>query len=451
VKLSRLLLPLLCFSLAANLALLLRGRQDRAPENGAPLTAAAASSSSPALSAGQGSTAATDQRATALALRAALASPDLQDLRGLLESSGVEPKLRQALLITALHHRYEERFRALNPDLSATMLREWWRNPDAEEQTFGRGSSGRDRILAHQKIQRELEAEIASLTGEDAAGLDPDNNAWLARRYSGLAPERAKALREIERDYEELEQEVHLSSGGFQLPSDQEKLRLLHEERERDIAALLSPEERVEWELRASPTADRAREHATRFRASEEEYRRIYALQKKFDAEYEFDPFAAAPRETDWQARSAAEKELERGIREIIGEERHRAAKRSQDPDFFIARAAAERLGLPPAQVDQALTLRDETVAASRRVAADRSLDAAAKKAALARLAAEGRAGLERSFGPEATQVMIERGGMAWLKALQEGSALEPDDNSPDGLRPRPLAEEGEATLIRID
>ena len=45
----------------------------------------------------------------------------------------------------------------------------------------------------------------------------------------------------------------------IQLPSDREKLKLLRAEKERDIAAALTPDERAAFELHASNTANNVR------------------------------------------------------------------------------------------------------------------------------------------------------------------------------------------------
>ncbi len=430
-RLAITLAALLAVSLAGNAALLLRASRSKA---GASRSAASSSASDfPRLS--------TDVSASAQVavspelaadLSRALSGSSLTGFRDLLDAAGVDPKLRRDLLQAALSHRYQQSFRDSVFPYGELMRREWWREPVMDEYHPG-GLAAKRRQEESLALGKRFNAELAELLGDDIVRLDledPDNG-WLARRFSGLPKEKAEALLRIERDYQELEQEIHARSGDFQLPEDQEKLRLLKEEQARDTAALLTPEERTEWELRSSPTADRARQHATRYRATEEEYRRIYALQKTFDDTFDFDPFSSTgpQQEQDWKVRQEAERALEAEIRAIIGEDRHAEALRRQSSDFNLAQAAAARLGLPEDTANRIYDLREPAAEASRRIAADTTLGPDERKSALARLAADTRATLESTLGKEAAASYFERGGMSWLRALEQGTPIQFDQN----------------------
>jgi hypothetical protein len=452
----RLTAALLVASLAGNAALLLRASRQTAaaPSSSHPVPepsstdARARSSATPAAS-----------PELAAAFSRALSAPSLTDFRALLEAAGVEPALRRELLQTALTHRYKDRFRDTMLPYGELMRREWWRDPAIEEY-HPAGISAKRRQEDSLAVGKQFNAELSELLGEYLAALDledPDNG-WIARRFSGLPKEKAAALHRIERDYQELEQEIHARSGNFPLPSDHAKLRLLKGEQERDIAALLTPEERAEWQLRVSPTADRARNYSTRYRATEEEYRRIYALQKTFDETFAPDPFASDPfvpsgqqEDHDWKARQEAEKALEAGIRSIVGEERHAEALRRHSSDLTLAEAAVARLGLPPDAPDQVYSLREPTAEASRRISSDPKLTSEEKKAALARLAEETRAKLAATLGQEASATYLDRGGMGWLRLLEQGMPVRFDpDHGGHGVY-SPEETEGSVPLIHID
>ena len=431
-RLAITLAALLAVSLAGNAALLLRAsRRAQAAAPTAPSTSASSPRQSEAASATSGESAVSPELAAAFSR--ALSAPTLKEFRDLLDAAGVEPKLRRDLLQAALTRRYDQHFRYTVFPYSELMRREWWREP-AMEEYHPAGSAAKRRQEDSLAMTKQFNAELAELLGEDIIRLDledPDNG-WLARRFSGLPQQKAEALLRIERDYQELEQEIHARSGNFQLPEDQEKLRLLKEEQARDIAALLTPEERAEWELRSSPTADRAREQATRYRATEEEYRRIYALQKTFDETFDFDPFAPSGRqeEPDWKARQEAEQALDAAIRAIVGEERHAEALRRQSGDFTLAQAAAARLGLPEDTADRIYAMRGPVAETSRRIATDSRLSPEERKAALSRLAADTRASLEKTLGKDAAVLYFERGGMGWLRSLEAGTPIEFDPNN---------------------
>lgn len=448
-RLVAVLAVLLVVSVVGNVVLLLRSQRSAPPAPGparsAPATPAAR----------EAAPVAAPSPEAAAALSRAFAADDLRDFRALLEAAGLEPALRRKLLQLALTHRYEARFRDAAFPYGELMRREWWRDPAMEEYHPG-GLAAKRREEESLALSKQFNAELAELLGEDLQSLDledPDNG-WLARRFSGLPKDKAAALHRIERDYQELTQEIHARAGAFLLPSDEEKLRLLKQEQESDIADLLTPEERAEWELRASPTADRARNHATRYRATEEEYRRIYALQKTFDEAFAFDPFAPAGDrpEQDWRARMEAEKTLQAAIRAIVGDQRHAEALRRQSADFTLAEAAATRLGLPADTADRLYSLRQPVAARSQHIARDPNLAPAEKNAALARLAADTRDQLRRTLGAEAADAYLERGGMGWLRSLDQGVPVQFDpDNDSYGPFQATTLEPEPAPVIRIE
>jgi hypothetical protein len=427
----RALVAALTVSLALNLALFARGCRgpDEAPR---PTTVARASGAdSPA---GPAQFASHDGLAASSALSSGLAEGDPRALRDLLDAAGVDPKLRRQLVLTMLMHRYEARFRSLyqpeGPDPAV-----WWRDPDPEP--FRMGAAQVERMEAGRRLQEELQAEAALLLGERTDSLDLAENPWFARQYAGLPSEKAEALHRLQLDYQELEQQIRMEAGSFELPADQEKLRLLREEREKDLNALLSPEERAAWELRASPTADRTRSLATRYRASEDEYHRIFALQQAFDAEFERDEFTSLPNDgSSWARRETARKRLELELRAIVGEERYLAAQRESDSDFVLARAAADRLGLPPAVATEVHGLRAPVAAESGRIASDARLNPNEKRAALAQLAVDTRERVAQALGAEAADAFFRRGGMSWLETVERGSIAVATEA---GVETRPL------------
>lgn len=449
---TRLLAVMLAVSLAGNAALLLRSASAKtvaAPSMAAPKTSLPASAGAP----GSGAGARAISPEAAAELSRTLSASSLEDFRALLEAAGVEPKLRRQLLQVALTCRYEERFRDGMFPYGKLMRSEWWRDPSIEEY-HPAGVSAKRRQEDSLALSKQFNAELAALLGEELGRLDLDDpdNGWIARRFSGLPKEKAVALHRIEQDYQELEQEIHARAGNFMLPSDEEKIRLLKQEQERDIAALLTPEERAEWELRASSTADRARNHATRYRATEEEYRRIYALQKTFDDAFDFDPFApaGAREEQDWKARQEAEKALEASIRAIVGAERHAEALKRQSSDYSLAVAAVERLDLPADTPDRLYALRAPAAAESRKIATDSRLSPAQKKEALVRLAADTRSQIEASLGKEAATIYQERGGMGWLRALDEGIPIQFSSDS-DNYEPFSTEAQNPTSVTKID
>lgn len=362
-----------------------------------------------------------------------LAGRDPARFHALLLAAGLDKDLRLQLVQSLLWKEAEPRFRAIDPTYLGGAGDEstWWKDTDARqtpEQKKQQEAIG----LLHE----ELAEEAARITGVDPKAYDPEANPWLARQYAGLAPDKAAALYRIEQDYQELEAEIRRATDGFELASDREKLRLLKAERERDIAGLLTAEERAAWELRSSPTAQQLRYRMGQLDATEDEYRRIYALQKTFDDRYNrddqvgpyVDPSEAAP--DYWKLRNAEQEKLEAQIRAIIGPERVAAAALENNYDYTTARDAAARLGLPPETAKNLVALRAPAAAESRRIADDPALTSEQKSIALAALAAETRAEVEQTLGREGAEAYFERNAMSWLKELERGDPVSPESDA---------------------
>jgi|GEM_PF-4138516 hypothetical protein len=123
-------------------------------------------------------------------------------------------------------------------------------------------------------------------------GFTPENHPRL--RFLPLG--KAAAVHRINADYERMQARLANESGGLRLPSDEEKFRLLKEERHRDLAALLTSEELRAYEARFPRDAEMMRQHGPRG--------------------------------------DVLDSPLHRELRAVIGEERFREYLRDRDPRY---------------------------------------------------------------------------------------------------------------------
>ena len=166
--------------------------------------------------------------------------------------------------------------KALQPKPDAK--KNWWKNDD----DWFWGGQTREQRTAIRALQAEMKAESERVLGADPAAEARDNP-WMERQYGFAAPEKREALQQLEQDYNELSNDLRRESKGFQMPSDAEKARFLQEEKRRDLAAILSPEELAEYERRQSRTAQNLRWQMTQMDATEAEYLAIFEIRKEFD------------------------------------------------------------------------------------------------------------------------------------------------------------------------
>ncbi len=357
-------------------------------------------------------------------LVAALNANDPQSLRDLLRAAGLNDDMVRSLVQMHIWKKYEARFKALNPRNNPDPNKPWWRDDRSQQNGFAQTKEQREES---RRLQREIREETERLLGPDT-----NSNRWNDQRLSFLSPEKREALKYIQQDYQDIRSEIQQEMQGFRLPSDAEKLRFLQEEQKRDIEALMTPEERVAYDLRLSPTAANLRWEMTCLDVSESEYLKIFALQKNFDDKYPSggDPFSPGynpdqPKPSwSYEERDKAEQALRQQIKSLIGEDRYARAAREQDYEYRQLQSAARRFELPADTPDRIYALRD-TVSASARLIADHpSLSPENKKQEMARLAAQTRDQVRSRLGTDIADAYFKNNGMGWLTFLDEGTAV---------------------------
>lgn len=287
--------------------------------------------------------------------------------------------------------------------------RAWWQGPDgggAEALT----KEEREELRA---LTRDINTQLSAIM--DAGGAAGGGRA--AARYAAFLPaDKAARLAELDRDYGELRAELFQESRGFRVKSDDEAMRLMREERERDLAAILSPAEYEQYQKRHSQTATRLRQRVAGLDLTESEYSAIYEVLAPLEKN-SGENLSGKDRAV-WQQASVD------AIRSILGDERYAAYARATNPDYLNLQAAAERFDLAPATINQVYNLRDDVAGQSQRIAADNSLTARQKREALAALAANTRAEVRSQLGDEVAAAYLDK-NMTWLRQVEKGGALQ--------------------------
>jgi hypothetical protein len=316
--------------------------------------------------------------------------------------------------------RMAEKLRATRAKQGAE--EQWWRaRPGAAS-----AGSREQQLVA----RRELSDALIAAFGDDLglAGADTSDVAFLPAA-------KRDALRRINQDYDEMMAKFS-GSGGVQLPSDREKLRLLRAERDRDIAALLSPEERLAYEMRTSLSGNAVRSRYGDAIESEAEFQKIYSLQKAFDEKFSRDALSGRISPEMLRARGEAERQLAAEIRASVGEDRYAALRRAADPDVRTLDTLTSRLNLPATTTDAVLGSRDTYSAASQRIINDEALSMSERRAQIQALAGQAKSELTRTLGADGAEAYAQRS--QWVNMLQGGMAYSttPPAGAPGSLLP---------------
>ena len=154
--------------------------------------------------------------------------------------------------------------------------------------------------------ERELELALRDAFGSDW-GSALNSNAGDGP-YGFLPTATQERIRRIERDYEEMENEISARNGGVELAADREKLKLLAAEKDRDLAAEITPAQREQMKIRTSQAGHFILQNFGDIVASEDEFMKLYALRKEFEERFSSREYQSRPRTTeDFRLRAEAE------------------------------------------------------------------------------------------------------------------------------------------------
>ncbi|MEY2408409.1 MAG: hypothetical protein QOF48_1079 [Verrucomicrobiota bacterium] len=191
----------------------------------------------------------------------------------------------------------------------------------------------------------------------------------VALNLGFLPPEKQQGIQAIHDKYAAMEEEISDRARGLFLDEDQAALVRLQKQREAELGQLLSPKELEEYQLRNSETAQSLRQQLTGFQPTEDEFRKIFQLQKTFDDNFgqAFDASDEAALALRNKAQNDASEAMGAEIQKVLGPERFAEYVRAQDDDYRGMIQVAERFNLPR---EVAGSVYDMKVAAERQKAA---------------------------------------------------------------------------------
>lgn len=259
------------------------------------------------------------------------------------------------------------------------------------------------------KMNAEVRATGEAVLGKRefaASDLDPISR---SAHFGTLPDEKIDVLLKIERDYGEVFwQQRRNAEGGDAAQSfeGRNRFRLIEEEKTKDIAAVLSPEEFADYQRRRSAAAQTVIQGVADIEITEEEYDALYELQRRTLAAI---PRTAGPEESIAYSRGTAA--AAEDVRAILGDDRFYSYMEKADPLYgATARFAKSNPGLTPATTFALYQLQLEAaMAVARSAAPGRTSDIANTpegRAALAPLAAK----LDALLGPELAAVYRKTG-----------------------------------------
>lgn len=286
---------------------------------------------------------------------------------------------------------------------------------------------------AQRKELRDLEAEARDETLRLLGPGPLDRGGIIAFKYGFVPPAKAVLLDALERDYLNLQQRLQDDMRNLTLPEDRTRAKFLEAEKQRDLAALLTPAELDGYEMRASLTALSIpfQNHIAAFQATEEEYRALFAVQKAFDAKkaepgYSPPPRVSPPGATMGMMSGPTEPEAEE-VRAVLSPERFADWQLSGESHYQSLARLATTNSIADVTVKQVATLLTQTTEKSWTIADDATMTPAQKKAALADLATATRAQVNGQLGAAVGDPYLK--SLRWFDSIATGTAIKLSPN----------------------
>lgn len=334
---------------------------------------------------------------------------DLNALVGRLRALKFPEAAIHAIVETELKREYHPRLAALEAQRPQA---HYWRR-DTNPPT-AKDAETRTQIRA---LLRERSARLQSLLGDSVEVMDPLDAAYLRIRYGHLPSTKVEAVEAVESDYTELQRQIWETGDGLLLPEDRELLDLLAREKQKDLKALLTPEEYENFELHHSPTAWGMRMNLAGMDLNEETFRTIFRLQRPFDELHNVPGRSTSPEMA--AAKAAAQRELIASVKAALGEELGAQYELSRDPRYGYYQIAARDFALSKESAVRLWSLEKETRARYQQIGADQSVASPERFARQKVLLDAALASIEAEVGADKAEAFRARSA-GWLRGLQQ-------------------------------
>ena len=319
----------------------------------------------------------------------------------------------------------------------------WWQTSETGEID--------DEADPNLKVQLdEIDAEQHALV-EELLGVDFDvemarywgGDDYEDRAYGFLAEDKRASVSELQEHFDELEREIYDRSKGFLVDKDQEQLRQLQQQREAELAKLMTPEELEEFHLRNSPTAAALRAQLHGFSPNAEEFRRIFRLQKTFDDRFAnaFDVSDPAQAEVQALAQEQAQQALSEEIRKTLGAQRYAEYERAQDADYLALKQFEQRFQTSPALANRVYDMKAEAERQKIRLESNTNLTPEQRARVLEALAQETEQSVMQLMGGANSELWqaYQKTGRQWMSGLSDSDFIaQTDFDEPTVVAPAP-------------
>lgn len=283
-------------------------------------------------------------------------------------------------------------------------------------------------LKAFRLLEEEKHSVLKTLLGKNYGSSTVPHTQLLEevirKKTLGFLPEgKSRAVYEI---YDQIQSEmVEVSNENRDDPTIRAGLLSdLLAKRDQQVAALLTPEEKFEADLRMHGSAHALRHTTDAMNATEEEFREIFALQQKINKDHQVEYYSG-----DTESRDrfhAARQQMMEELKNLLGEDRYRDYTLALDPNFKRFHKIAESSGLERVATVEAYDIQMAAQDAVRQLQSQPGISPESMKEAANQIYAETTAALQDKLGSRGWEQFKNSSFGSDLERLRELNSIQP-------------------------
>lgn len=265
-------------------------------------------------------------------------------------------------------------------------------------------------------LSPEIRREMRRIwNGAEYFAEEPGLLEFTRQRFGNLSVEKLAAIQNAYNKHEmnlvDQAKQIQLRPGESDTKREN-AFRDMAAARDAEIFALLTPEERTEYEMHTSMTANQIQVVAGPLNLNDAEYEALYAVLKPFEGRMYSEG-------RDPGTRKALETEMAAQVALTLGEERAADYRAVQENPYDQTMQLVTRLGLPARTTNEIKDIRNSLASQASAVRANTALSAEERASLLATLAGEARTRLTSTLGTRGFEAYDDLKG-EWIRALEK-------------------------------
>ena len=330
-----------------------------------------------------------------------------------------EPTVRD-IIFGAVEAIYRPKRAALRPPKKPDDGKFWVRHNfyGADSQM---SKAQREQMRALQKEESDL---LKSLLGQDVyqqRAKDAGSPDWTDRYFASIPKELRDKVQDIDGRMNEAKQEIYAAANGYVDQDTQADLRAVEKKFHDELAAVLTPEQLLDWDLRHSDTANQLKNNLSAFDPNEAEFRALFKYQQAaqdLNPPRNPDDDPAPPTADERKALQEKQKELDAGLAQAIGDDRAKEYKLEQDWGY---RNLIDT-GVPKDALFKVDDMKNQAQAAAQKIRSDPTLSSDQRAQALSAIHTETQNGINGLLGDKQGKRYFNQSGW-WLNNIAPASS----------------------------